>query len=249
MIVHMPPPVLSAPSKRPRPAGYLESRSFQWPDWSVGPWSIELDFAEADDGRVICCGASIHLSEGGLAEELTATQLRSVPLGALVRWHRQDSTLFHERLAELSPLIGDGFADLHAGYKAGSPRRGRPSKWSREHFQEVAEVYARAYLAGENPTRAIQDHAAWGPVSHSQAAKWVARARELHFLDPTTERRGGGIPEPLRRALSVQRVKKSQPSKRTSQTRSAATAGKGKGRAGTKVAKKPAATSRTSKTR
>lgn len=59
------------------------------------------------------------------------------------------------------------------------------------HYADVATVYADAWAKGGHPTQAVSGH--W-TVAKATAAKWVARARELGFLEPTTKGRAGGVP-------------------------------------------------------
>lgn len=56
-----------------------------------------------------------------------------------------------------------------------------------EHFADVARVY-RSNVEGGRPTLSVAD--AFG-VGKSTAAKWVARARSLGYLAPTTKGRAG----------------------------------------------------------
>lgn len=205
----------SEPQRPPRPVGYRESRSFPWPDWHEGPWGVELDFAEAPDGRVFCCGVAVRLEDGAESHEMTATLLRSVPLGALVRWHLKQSALWADRLAEMSreaigieeapvphgvltlsegsALMSREWAKTRAGYQAGvsGPRGGRPPKHDEAFYREVAHVYTAALAGGRHPTKAVAEK--WGPVSRSLAAKWVSDARNrFGFLGPTTKGRPKG---------------------------------------------------------
>lgn len=72
--------------------------------------------------------------------------------------------------------------DLEAVRKTDQPRRrGRPSR-SPDHYQQVAEVYKRAVLAGLPPRLEIAAH--W-KVTPSTASKWIAKARELDHLPQT----------------------------------------------------------------
>lgn len=57
---------------------------------------------------------------------------------------------------------------------------------TREHLQQVADVYHQAGVKGEPPTRAVAD--GFG-VSHSTAAKWVGHARREGLLPATVKGR------------------------------------------------------------
>jgi hypothetical protein len=72
-----------------------------------------------------------------------------------------------------------------------APRRrpGRPVSYGPDHYQEIARIYAEAWRAGDrHPTATV---AAKMHVVRSTAAKWVASARRLGLLGPTTPRRAG----------------------------------------------------------
>lgn len=75
-------------------------------------------------------------------------------------------------------------------------RGGRPPKYGPEHFADVANVYADAHELGRTPTRAVARHF---DVSQTTAAKWVARARELDLLGPTSKGKAGGVDPPAPR--------------------------------------------------
>lgn len=69
---------------------------------------------------------------------------------------------------------------------AGSLRGpGRPPVYSREHFENVADIYREALAEGRPPTQAVATR--FG-VSASAAAKWVATARYTWGLLPRTSK-------------------------------------------------------------
>jgi hypothetical protein len=88
-----------------------------------------------------------------------------------------------ERVAEMEERV----KVLKAGERK---RRGAPAKWGPEHYRNVADIYSYAWDNNLKPTRAVAQH--WG-VSQSSAANWVAKARELGFLDQTSRGKPGGI--------------------------------------------------------
>ena len=128
---------------------------------------------------------------------LTATALRDVPLGAVVRkaleYRRTELRAEMESIgASDPPEIRRSFERrLEAAEKAAGERRvGRRGK-DPSHYREVAEVYRAGFRFG-NPTQAVAKHFT---ISRSTAATWVSRARALGFLDPTTKGRAGGVPQ------------------------------------------------------
>ncbi|GEM_PF-3291282 len=182
-----------------------------WPDTTWGPWCLDLSW-ELHDDRWILAGFSMRsrfrtdgrrdaLAEAhdryrseapadveppGRPRELTARELRSLRLGDLV----QQESLRWERLM----VEAAGSAGSRAAYAAHPEpgRPGRPPLYAPDHFAEVARVYAGAYRnQSRNPTLTVSREF---HVSRSTAAKWVARARRLGFLQRTQRRVAGGIP-------------------------------------------------------
>ena len=62
----------------------------------------------------------------------------------------------------------------------------RPPIYDDAHWAQVASVYREGYLRG---TRPMQYVARRLKVTHSAAAKWVARCRDLGLLTRTTRGR------------------------------------------------------------
>jgi hypothetical protein len=94
-----------------------------------------------------------------------------------------------EVLADLGPLIKDlsiprrdqVIAMSEAG-GAGSVQRRR--QITPEHLADVATTYLLAQERGAPPTRAVQEEF---EVSHSTAAKWVGKARNMGLLPPANQ--------------------------------------------------------------
>jgi hypothetical protein len=61
-------------------------------------------------------------------------------------------------------------------------------RWPADHLERVAEVYRRAYLNRQPPTKAVAE--AFG-ITRELAARHVARARKKRLLEPTTRGRIG----------------------------------------------------------
>ena len=179
-----------------------------------GPWWVYLRFGEVA-GRIECIGVEVMGNPDGKDQApLTALAVRRLPVGRLVDRARRE---YRERLqaaSGLDPSPGDWNPDtpqeerqpildqLRAGIRARLPlverefaseRKGRPSLYGPEHFARVVEVYLKTLSAGGNPTAEVARR--FG-VTRSAAAKWVARAREMGLLPPTTRGRAGAIPAP-----------------------------------------------------
>ncbi|MFD9111591.1 hypothetical protein [Streptomyces bottropensis] len=71
---------------------------------------------------------------------------------------------------------------------ASLPVRRKRNRITREHLEDVAEVYRMADHKGDPPTQAVQKRFS---TTHSTAAKWVAQARKQGFLGPARNSRGG----------------------------------------------------------
>jgi hypothetical protein len=91
--------------------------------------------------------------------------------------------------------------------------RGRPPLYGPEHFREVAEVYRSAFAIGMPPTLAVAKRFT---VTKSTAAKWIAKARALGLLPPTTRGRARvATPEPPpRQAAKAPRKRPAAPRKK-----------------------------------
>ena len=138
---------------------------------------------------------------------VTASALRSVPLGKLVNEYLKELRAAGPSVASRRVVSGtaddyreaaDDLAGRHTESEAeaiqqlaSEPRRGGRKGHGDDHYAAVAEFYATAWTDGVHPTEAVAEH--W-TVAKTTAAKWVSRARELGFLEPTTKGRPGGIP-------------------------------------------------------
>ena len=80
-------------------------------------------------------------------------------------------------------------------------RRGRKPTYGRAHYARVAEIYARAIVVGIDARNAVAESES---VSPTAAAKWIARARELGFLEPTERGKAGGVPPSLLERITAE---------------------------------------------
>jgi hypothetical protein len=155
-------------------SGALTPTHHFWPNPRRGPWVVEMEWAEIN-GRAECVEAHVKLAprsvRGGRESgprRLTTSILRGIPFGRLVEEDR----------ASMSVLMPDA-ADLYQ----------RPAGMRDETYEElrqVAEVYRQAVNSGR-PTMAVAEHFT---LTHSAAAKRVARGRDIGLLPPT----GQGVP-------------------------------------------------------
>lgn len=186
---------------------YLGMHSDRWPDPRRGPWVLRFHFASVN-GRAECVGLDVRSFDFKEEESIAPRPpdaYKPVSI-ALLR------SLRATQLAEARAVQRDLLAYTADLSKAGAKARraaaqqiplfspgelgGRPPKYGPEHFEKVANVYADALGRGRTPTRAVARHF---DVSQTTAAKWVAKARELDLLGPTTKGKAGGIDPPAPR--------------------------------------------------
>ncbi len=194
-----------------------------WPDPKSGPYVVRLVVTELN-GRLECTTVEMRTlflpsffieppeppagyTKTTRSKPVTASALRSVPLGKLVNEYLKELRAAGPSVASRRVVSGtaddhreaaDDLAGRHTESEAeaiqqlaSEPRRGGRKGHGDDHYAAVAEVYATAWTDGVHPTEAVAEH--W-TVAKTTAAKWVSRARELGFLEPTTKGRPGGIP-------------------------------------------------------
>lgn len=155
-----------------------------WPDEGTGPWLAEIELREIG-GRAECVGLRIEWAgDPRHLRALTTSDLRRLRLAEMIaggrKGHREvDVTAFVDHLRE-SGIITRA-EPPPAGPSAGS-QGGRPILYGDDHYEEVAQVYRRAFAEGQPPRRAVAE---WFNVSPSAASKWVAEARKRGTLPPT----------------------------------------------------------------
>jgi hypothetical protein len=126
---------------------------------------------------------------------ITAVAIR-IPLGEIVDESRQAFLETANRWGAGSPDPKLLAATKEIRQEWAGQRRGRLRRYSPEHWQQVAEVYLTAWRAGGRPTAAVV--AKFG-VSKNIAAKWVANARQMGLLPPTTRGKAAGTASTARR--------------------------------------------------
>lgn len=147
-----------------------ESPTIDWegPD---GTWRVVIHLTDGPEGRSECKGFELHPTTD--AQRVTATVVRALPIGRLI--------------ASALAMNGDEAPEVRPDLAPGGA--GRPPL-EESHFALVARAYAWAWVAGvPNPTQFVADR--YG-VSHSTAAKWVAKSRRLGLLEATRPGVPGG---------------------------------------------------------
>ncbi len=150
-------------------------------------WRVELSF-EKSRGRAELTGLNItplvHPDRDEEPPILTATRLRSLPLGQLINeWRAFRRRINREAVSIGAVSVGQKRADLKRGRPVKSatkqlsadetiafldqlagvtddnpPRPGRPTYWTRERLAGVARIYRAAWEDGQNPTVAVYAH-------------------------------------------------------------------------------------------
>jgi hypothetical protein len=170
-----------------------------WPDRRRGPWLIRVLWANVE-GRLECAGLEVRSygeDVGGwewppelptrdqAPPILTTTILRQLPFASIVADLRREKARVHREVIDMLAAQPEYQAEADQA----SLRRLR-SAGTRRHaaLAEVAEVYWQAWRHGRPPTRAVAEHFT---ISHSAAAKRVARARQAGYLLATTRGKPG----------------------------------------------------------
>lgn len=182
-----------------------------WPDPVTGPWYLVAHWAEVA-GYPECIGIEVWRGsvpaprenrsflrlKGQELKGLRSGDLKGIPVATVLSelWQVQRKQEEQRRvrveavIAEAEAVEADTrqLALLHelgerlpSVEKFQGPRR--RNRNDARHFEQVSIVYKHAVLNRQHPTQAVQEHFI---VSHSTAAKWVNRARELGLLPPTT---------------------------------------------------------------
>lgn len=169
-----------------------------------GPWNVQFHWGVID-GAATCVGITVWGNVAPLdhnrvrelpggARAVTSSTLHGMAVGGLAARSRAGLTTwltawYRERdLDQLTPeqqKVAAAWTDSH---------RMRRGGWPADHLPQVAAFYAARVREGDPaPTKAVHKH--WN-VSHSAAAKWIARCRAAGLLDKTEKGRAGGIPAP-----------------------------------------------------
>lgn len=136
------------------------------------------------DGQVRCTGLQV-LNVDAKDPFFNAAALRRLPIAEMIkdelRLPGEDLSKLMGlarvyRLSELSQFGAGPKRKVDPNEKNGSPTRGRPKKYSHEHYKQVAMVYRENTVA---PTAAV---ARKFKVNRTTAANWVRKARELGLL-------------------------------------------------------------------
>ena len=197
-------PADKASTQHPDLGAFTES-SFLWPDEDDPAWFIRLWWSLVD-GRYEVTGFEMGPAPlGGKQVPLTATLLRSVPLGTLIEEGRRYQIAYKNEM--VADLEGDQeFREMFSEHGSdpdvllrGSVRElevltnppARNRSYNEDHWRRVTAVYDRAWATGWPPTRAVAEQ--FG-VTRSTAAKWVSNCRKKGLLPPTQKTRPRGNP-------------------------------------------------------
>lgn len=190
---------------RKRIAASIGASEILWPNepgYWPGPWRIIGHWVEG--GPLPECvgleiwkgvkpeGENVRLLQSADAiSGFEATDLRSLPVKEIVSllWTALLERQEQERDWAAGQLSHDGpterkrygaLQEMAAAKQYAADRPKRSTGLSNEHFRRVAAIYSSAV---KSPTKAVSEA---HNVSHSTAAKWVAKAAELGLLSSTT---------------------------------------------------------------
>jgi hypothetical protein len=159
--------------------------TIRWPNRKRGPLEIAISWHDVE-GRWEPTGTEIRSLDG---TPLTAVRLR-LPWAQI--WDAARPGPMRTGTSYIEPESGKEVSSWSELYGFAQPKRGRPPKYGPEHFAKVAQVYSEAHANRRTPTRAVAKHF---KATESQAAKWVARCRELGLLPKTTRGKARIVPE------------------------------------------------------
>lgn len=174
-----------------------------WPDRDEGPVRVEIHL-QVLDGRIECVGLLIgyllsYPEDGGGdlpvpprsdPQSLTAEVLRKLSLPDLIGRAIEGLDDPKEEMDRADPsgtfsdsrFAQDWIAEIMPAIQQRSKRTGRKGH-PPEFWVNVAAIYRQAHSERRYPTKAVAEEL---NVSKSTAAKYVAKARGLGILPPTT---------------------------------------------------------------
>lgn len=151
---------------------------------------VYVRLGQADDGRLVCTG--VHVAEHHGGQEVTATDLRRVPLAAILG----DVAAYLAGGDSEDPLtkaVTTKMAnDVLRQHATPFVRAARSTTLRPEHFERVAADYRAALLTA--PNRPIQYLAKRDRVPEPTLRRWVQRARDMGLLGESTPGKAGETP-------------------------------------------------------
>jgi hypothetical protein len=153
------------------------------PDMEGDPPHEVVAEVVAHDGRLVCEEVTLRRVDGG--PPVTTESLRRVPLAGIVGAGLRGSVLE-------SGEDGVRPFSIPSDVAAHGP--------TDQALRAAATVYRFSHALGEPPTKAV---AASLGLTHSTAARWVAKARERGYLGPTSQGRAGEVTGALNVGISV----------------------------------------------
>jgi hypothetical protein len=168
---------------------------------------VEIQFGTVQPAQMELQAPGGHKPRAGFPEIVEATRavhlndLREIGLQALIDRERSNGAKRYVEYVRLhgkppGPDVTDGIErwtweaiEGRAAEPFTHPARRGPDV-TPDEYQMVAEIYQRAYAAGENPREAVAEHYS---ISPDAAAKRVQRARERGWLPPTERGRARAV--------------------------------------------------------
>lgn len=150
---------------------------------------VYVRFGHASDGRLACLG--VHVGAPGGDAEVTATDLRRIPLAAVLG----DAAAYLTGEAASDPLekaiMRKMAGDVLVQHATPLGPRTRSSRLPAEHFERVAGQYRAALVAA--PGRPIQYLSERSNTPEPTLRRWVQRARDMGLLGASTPGKAGEV--------------------------------------------------------
>jgi len=154
---------------------------------------VYVRFGVEKSGRIVCTG--VHIAAADADEEVTATDLRRVPLAGII----DDLSAYITGAAAVGGDLLTKALMRHMAHEAAGKHmapftpRARAARLPDEHFRQVAERYRAALRVA--PRRPIQHLAGELHVAEPTLRRWVQRARDMGLLGQSIPGKAGERPE------------------------------------------------------
>lgn len=168
------------PSKARERLGQLAGDGLGWHVIEGWPVDVTIRLAKTSDGRMACAAVVFD----GDGDELTARQLRNMPLGEIV------AQAAGQRTEGKAGEIIRWMAKQGAGHVIRT--RPGPGGYPAEHYEQVARLYRTALeVTPQAPMRWLREQM---PASEATWRRWLKGARDRGLLGASTPGKAGERP-------------------------------------------------------
>jgi hypothetical protein len=190
---------------RPTQAALRHVNASEWVGVDTGgpAGRVLLRLGLSRQGRLVCTGLIVGTAEplwGDPPEigEVTARQLRAIPLGEMIASLALSAAIGSKRpddpiQAYLARVRGRPLRERVTPYPGPQARPG-PKGHPSEHYERVAVAYREALVAHPRaPMKALAEQLHY---SDATVRRWVQRARDKGLLGPSIPGKAGEEPQP-----------------------------------------------------